>query len=98
MTDLKYWEEKIKERRKQTSFRDFLKEVCSWYSVMFYKNKGNVSKYPETKRVVNVVSTKEYVNLLDLMTEYGRDYDFGINFFENYKKLFCSAPLQALIQ
>jgi len=70
MQDLKIWEEKIKEKRKNTNFRDFVKEICSWYSVMFYKNKGNVSKYPETKKLLNIVSTKDYVNFLDTMTDY----------------------------
>jgi hypothetical protein len=39
MKDLKTWEEKIKEKRKKTDFRDFVKEICSWSILNLYKNK-----------------------------------------------------------
>jgi hypothetical protein len=38
MVDIKQREEKIKERRKHTPWRDFVKEICSWRNLMFYKN------------------------------------------------------------
>jgi len=38
MTNLKYWQEKIKQRRKQTSFRDFMREIASWQPFIFHKN------------------------------------------------------------
>jgi len=38
MTDLKKWEDKIKEKRKQTDFREFVKDICSWYNLVLYKN------------------------------------------------------------
>jgi hypothetical protein len=31
MSNLKYWEDKIKEKRKNTDFKVFLKEIASWY-------------------------------------------------------------------
>jgi hypothetical protein len=38
MKNLNYYKEKIKQKRKQTSFRDFLKEIPSWFSMTYYKN------------------------------------------------------------
>lgn len=61
MSNLQYWEEKIKNKRKQTEFRDFIKEVASWFNVMFYKNNGLVSRYPETDRVRHLLDPKTYV-------------------------------------
>jgi hypothetical protein len=38
MSNLKYWQDKIKEKRKHTPFADFLKEIVSWSPIVFYKN------------------------------------------------------------
>jgi hypothetical protein len=35
--DLKYWQNKIKEKRKQTKFNDFIKEILSWYPLVLNK-------------------------------------------------------------
>jgi len=32
------YQEKIKEKRKNTPFREFIKEIASWDSFNFYKN------------------------------------------------------------
>jgi hypothetical protein len=39
MSNLAYFEEKIKEKRKNTEFDVFLKEMASWLPLVFYKNK-----------------------------------------------------------
>jgi hypothetical protein len=54
MQSLKVWEEKIKEKRKNTDFRDFLKSVPSWFQIMFYKNNGLISRFPESSRIKNI--------------------------------------------
>jgi hypothetical protein len=38
MTNIKHWQDKIKEKRKKTNFRDFLKEIVSWSPIVFYRN------------------------------------------------------------
>jgi hypothetical protein len=40
MNSLQHWQEKIQERRKVTPFREFVRDVASWFPIMFYKN-GN---------------------------------------------------------
>jgi hypothetical protein len=39
MHELKFWEDKIKEKRKKTDFRVFVKEIASWSVLNLYKNK-----------------------------------------------------------
>jgi len=38
MQDLKIWENKIKEKSKNLSFKDFTKNILSWSNFVFYKN------------------------------------------------------------
>jgi hypothetical protein len=38
MSELSQWNEKIVKKRKESIFSDFLKEVASWYPMMFYKH------------------------------------------------------------
>ncbi len=62
MTNLHYRQEKIQEKRKQTIFRDFVREIASWMPVNFYKINGVVSRFPDTGRQGNIVSIKDYMN------------------------------------
>jgi hypothetical protein len=39
MSNIHFWEDKIKEKRKKTTFRDFVKEITSWSPLNLYKNK-----------------------------------------------------------
>jgi len=48
MADIKKWELKMQEKRKNTPWREFVKEIASWYSISFYKNKDNISTYSQT--------------------------------------------------
>ena len=50
MQDLKQREDKIKERRKQTPWLTYIKEIASRYSLTFYKNNGLISRFPITGR------------------------------------------------
>jgi len=51
MKDLNYYKEKIKKKRKKTDFRTYIKEIASHFPILFYKNSGIISKFPETPRV-----------------------------------------------
>ncbi|NUJ97744.1 hypothetical protein HGA92_03065 [Candidatus Gracilibacteria bacterium] len=53
---LQYFQEKIKEKRKNTPFREFVMEIASWDSFNFYKNQGLISSYPPSDRVINLVA------------------------------------------
>jgi hypothetical protein len=50
MADLTHRQEKIQQKRKQTPFREYLMEICSWYSLNIYKIDGILSRYPDTDR------------------------------------------------
>ena len=52
---LQYFQDKIKEKRKQTPFREFVMEIVSWISFNFYKNQGLISRYPVSDRVKYIV-------------------------------------------
>nr|MDD3720586.1 hypothetical protein [Candidatus Gracilibacteria bacterium] len=92
MLDLKIWEEKIKEKRKKTQFKNFVKEFASWEVLNLYKNKGQVCRYPDSGRVKNL-DNKESQNA----SSYFLDYDFNLDFFKNFHKLNNIVPYQYLI-
>lgn len=91
MKDLKYYEKIIQEKRKQTSFRDFLKDIASWFPIMLVKNKGKISIFPDTPRSGNIVDKKQYFEkhentLLDEINLEGDFFDlFQQNFRDSYK-------------
>jgi DNA-directed RNA polymerase delta subunit len=51
MQDLNYYKEIIKDKRKKTNFRDYIKEIASHFPLSFYKNSEVISKFPETDRI-----------------------------------------------
>jgi hypothetical protein len=55
MSNLQYRQTRIQDRRKQTPWRDFVMEICSWYNFALYKNNGSISRYPEVDRNKNIV-------------------------------------------
>jgi hypothetical protein len=96
MSDLKIRQEKMKEAKKINDYKIFLKEIVSWYPLVIYKNNNLLSLYPKTKRECPLVSTSTFENLREDYTKEGLDYDFGIDFFENFKKLYFKTPFPAL--
>ncbi|MDP2090625.1 MAG: hypothetical protein Q8K30_03415 [Candidatus Gracilibacteria bacterium] len=97
MEKLKYWEDKIKQKRKNTPFLKFLLEITSWLPISFYKNNGNISKYHKSDRI-NICSIEEYQNNRDNLLLKGFYYDYTKDFFSNYKKLFLSINHECLFQ
>ncbi len=97
MSDLRFWQEKIAEKRKTTSFKDFVKDIMSWDTLVLQKNNNLISRYPSTERIGKVVSTKEFETDRDQLVNSGLDYDFSMNFFENYKRLYKNAKFPSLV-
>ena len=60
MKNLSKWEKIIEEKRKKTDFNTFIQEVLSWLPIAFYKNDGNISRYPSTERSPKVISNSEF--------------------------------------
>ncbi len=61
MQELKYWKDKIKKRRMNTPWRDFVKEIGSWFPLMLYKNQDMISVFPDSGREGNLTDNKTYV-------------------------------------
>ena len=96
MTNLKHWQEKIKEKRMQSSFSDFLRDICSWYPLVLYKQNKFISLYPETDRSPPVISHDDFELSIPALLDHGLDYDFGISFFDNFQSLLRNVPFSAL--
>lgn len=85
MPNLKKWEEIMKQKNKNKSFRDFLKEICSTHSLNFYKVNGLVSLFPDTGRVKKIVSSDEYEKNRDSFYDNWFTYDFTLDFLKIIK-------------
>ena len=88
--NLKQRQDIIKDKRKQTSFRDYLKEIVSLRTLWFYKNNWLPSIYHDTDRIKWVISHKEFEETRDDLINQWVDYDFQKNFFDNFKSFFRS--------
>ena len=93
MKDLNYYKEIIKEKRKTTNFKDYLKEIVSHFPMTYYKNCWVISKFPETKRVGKVIKAKDFSEKSDELLKSGIDYNSEISFFDNYEKLFLETNI-----
>ena len=96
MPDLSHRQQKIQEKRKQTSFRDFVKDILSWYPLVLNKRNTLISLYPDTERSCPIVPHKTFLEEVDNLTKQGRNYDTQISFFENFKALFREVPFSSL--
>jgi hypothetical protein len=64
--NLKKREEKIKQKRMKTDFRDFIKEIGSWCPINLYKIDNNICRYPDTKRrPKNLCSVSKYYETIE---------------------------------
>jgi hypothetical protein len=93
MTDLNKWEDKIKEKRKQTDFREFVKDICSWYNLVLYKNNWQISSMPQNERNNIIVNNDFFFRKIDnsnINIEAS-----GNNFFDNFKKVFVNSYMPA---
>jgi len=68
MPDLKVREDKIIEKKKHTNFRDFIKEVGGRYPLVFNKNNGMLSRYPQSDRIKEVVKGADFDAQADTLT------------------------------
>lgn len=93
MQDIKKRELKMQGKRKNTDWREFVKEICSWQSLLFYRNDWRISRFPQTDRVKGVIS---YENFFERNSK-EFDYNSDLSFFDNFKKIFQATNLPALI-
>jgi hypothetical protein len=91
MHDLTYRQQKIQEKRKQTPFRKFLMEVCSWYTLNLYRVDGIITRYPNTDRKGKIVADR-FASMNNEHTEM-----YTGNFFMNFQNLYDISEKSALI-
>ena len=61
MSNLSYRQQKIQGKRKQTPWRDFVMEICSWMPIILYKNNGLISVYPDNGKI-SIIENSEFHN------------------------------------
>jgi hypothetical protein len=86
-------QQKIQEKRKQTSFRNFVMEMASWVSLNFYKNYGRISRYPMTDRIGALSESEQFYQQANHIT----GIDSTGNFWKDYQQLFHITTLPLLL-
>ncbi len=94
MSHLEYYENIMQEKTKEMDFRAFLLYVCSWVPCMFYKRNSLIWVYPETDRIGNLVSVKEFGTNEPKAKEYRPERSF----FENFSLFRLTTDLPAIRQ
>ena len=89
--NLQQRQEKIQAKRKNTPWRDFVRDICSWYNVNLYKNTGVISRFPETERSWMIYKAKDYFSRFP-DGPVGVDYDSGRSFFSQFQECFVNSP------
>ena len=95
MTDLQHRQQKIQEKRKQTSWRDFVKEICSWKPLVLSHVWWTISRFPDTHRV-NPIPFDDFAKQRDKLTEYSIDL-VDENFFSLFGALLKVCPIPWLL-
>lgn len=98
MQDLKYWQNIIQEKRKNTNFHDFLEEIGSWFPIVFHKYNEVLSRHPISERIYWVISSHEFEENRWNLSKKGREYDFSKTFEENFSSLLSSIQISNLVQ
>lgn len=91
MGSLKHWQDKIKEKRSSTSFKEYIKYTAVWKPYIFHKVDGRISRYADNIRKPHLVESKKFLEYRN--TPQCLEYDFSMNFFCNFKKLFEITPM-----
>lgn len=96
MADIKHRQEKIQDKRKKTSFRDFVREIASRYPFVLGKNNGLVSSYPQTNRIGTIIKQIDFEKIRETLLFQGKSLT-DTPFLEQYDALQRSVPMPALI-
>lgn len=95
---MKHLIQKIQDKRKTSSWEDYVIHMMSWVPMNFYKNSGHISRYPETPRSPKVMGNHAFEEIRDTLIDYGQDYDSSQGFFDQFATLFQTVPSPATIQ
>ncbi len=98
MPSLEPWNQKIFMISRNTSFRDFVRSICSWMPANLYRNHGMISAFPQSDRTGKLIPAEHYSKNPDLYIELGREYDTSVSFFKNFSSFFQDTPRVAIRQ
>lgn len=87
----------IQNKRKQTPWRQFIKEIASWKVLSFYKHGTIVTKFPRTPRVSNVLTPSDFEKYRSGLTDLWIEWDTTKWFFEQFQKLRLQTNLPSVI-
>jgi len=96
MKNLQLRQEKIELKRRNTSWRDFIKEIGSWQPINLYKVNNLISRYPSTSRTWEVIHSDIFEkDISDGPIVIGADH---WSFMNDLQLLFRTNPLPNLHQ
>lgn len=96
MSNLEKWENKVKEKKRNSSFKWFLKDIVSFWPINFHKRDWVVSRYPLSPRMSKITTNDEFFSLVESSSTES-DYNFSMNFWKNFKKVSEVIPFPNLI-
>ncbi len=91
---LKARQEKLQNKRKQTPWREFVKEVCSILPMNYKKYNWIIHKWYNLDRIWGIIPAKEFEKIRNDMTN---TLNFWKSFFDNFFLLQKSIQLPALL-
>ena len=66
---LKDWEDKLKAKRMQTPWRQFLMEICSRAPVVYTRERWTISKFPKSDRIGGVTTSIHFADTDHMLTD-----------------------------
>jgi len=97
MPTLQERQEKIQRIKKDQRIDDLVAYIASWYPLVPRKYNDMISMFPQSERMVNVVTSKNFEETRWSLTQQWLDYSFELSFFANVKNLFAIVPQPSLI-
>lgn len=92
MPNLSHRQSKIQQVRKETSRKDFIKEIASRRPLTFYKQQWWISRYPVSDRIWTLIDSVSYETQRDSFEIYGKEFDVTRSFFDQLADLFKIIP------
>ncbi len=90
----------IQEKRKQTTWEDYIHQLASWLPLVFYKiGEGiAISRYPKTDRLDRIVSPQTFEDEKGDFLKTWPWYQSGVDFFDQMVALYRQVPQPAILR
>lgn len=92
MPSLSHRQSKIQSVRKETSRKQFIKEIASRRPLTFYKQQWWISRYPVSNRIGVLIDSVSYETQRESFEIFGKEFDVTRSFFDQFADLFKSIP------